>query len=221
MRLHKGDTFRHTLTRIGEVRSLVASNVNILALTATATTGLRTDVAKMVGMKNERVIAVSPCKPNIMCATGMFQSLQITFTPMLKRLEEQRAQYPCTIIYCQSFKDCADIYHFFRSNLGADFTEPKAAPDTPEFRLMDMFLSCTDEVVKDGIILMFTRNSCLHVVVATVAFGSGVDCPDVRQVMHVGAPSDIESYVQETGHGGGVMVCQHLHFCYQKAHQGH
>ena len=49
---------------------------------------------------------------------------------------------------------------------------------------------------------MFTRKSCLRVVIATVAFGMGIDCPDVRQVIHIGAPSDIESYVQETGRAG-------------------
>ena len=37
---------------------------------------------------------------------------------------------------------------------------------------------------------------------ATVAFGMGVDCPDVEQIIHLGAPNDTESYIQETGRGG-------------------
>ena len=46
---------------------------------------------------------------------------------------------------------------------------------------------------------MFTSETQLRIVVATVAFGMGVDCPDIRQV---GLPDDIESYVQETGCAG-------------------
>lgn len=65
-----------------------------------------------------------------------------------------------------------------------------------------MFVSCTDTAVKESIISMFTTKSCLRVVIATVAFGMGIDCPDVRQVIHIAAPNDIESYVQETGRAG-------------------
>ena len=39
-------------------------------------------------------------------------------------------------------------------------------------------------------------------VVATVAFGMGIDCPDVRQIVHLGPSGDMEAYVQETGRGG-------------------
>ncbi len=60
------------------------------------------------------------------------------------------------IIYCRRFDDCADLYLFFRDQLGADFTEPPSSPDLPRFRRVDMFLSCTDPVVKEEIIQSFT-----------------------------------------------------------------
>lgn len=42
----------------------------------------------------------------------------------------------------------------------------------------------------------------LHIVIGTIAFGMGLDCPDVRQVLHWGASHDIELYIQETGRCG-------------------
>ena len=86
--------------------------------------------------------------------------------------------------------------------MGGAFTEPENAPDLAQFRLVEMFLSVTDPEHKDGIIHRFTTGSQLRVVIATVAFGMGVDCLDIRQVIHVGLPDDMETYVQETGRTG-------------------
>ena len=65
-----------------------------------------------------------------------------------------------------------------------------------------MYMSCTEPIVKDEIVHLFSMESPLRVVVATVAFGLGIDCPDVRQVINFGTPCDVESYVQETGRAG-------------------
>ena len=51
---------------------------------------------------------------------------------------------------------------------------------------------------KQQIVELFTKSSQLHIVIATVAFGIGIDCPDVH-VVHLGLRDDLESYVQETG----------------------
>ena len=58
---------------------------------------------------------------------------------------------------------------------------------------MDVFTSVTDQSQKDGILDPFTRDSQLRIVIATIAFGMGIDCPDVRQIVHIGPPDDIES----------------------------
>ena len=65
-----------------------------------------------------------------------------------------------------------------------------------------MFTSVTDQHQKDGIINAFTRDSQLRIVIATVAFGMSIDCPDVRHIVHIGVPDDVESYIQETGRAG-------------------
>lgn len=92
-------------------------------------------------------------------------------------------------------EDCSDLYLFFQHMLGREFTEPPGAP--PLFRLVEMFTSCTDHDIKDQIISSFTKTSPLRIVCATIAFGMGVDCPDVRVIMHLGPTDDVESYIQK------------------------
>ena len=66
-----------------------------------------------------------------------------------------------------------------------------------------MYTSCVDEEVKSQIVLSLSFDTYpLRIVFATIAFGMGLDCQNIRQVYHLGAPDDLESYIQETGRGG-------------------
>ena len=191
------------MLRMGEIRSLIPPSVNMMALTATATRPLRTTVASILGMLEPTVIAVSPCKANIMYAIEQYESMDVSLGPIVKRLDKERTKTPRLIIYCRSYSDCADLFIYFRDKLGSCFTEPPCAPNISKFRLADMFTSITDQAVKDNILTSFqTLDSPLRVVISTIAFGMGVDCPDVRQVVHFGLPDDVESYIQETGRAG-------------------
>lgn len=173
-----------------------------MALTAIATKSLRLSVSCTLGMENPVVIALSPCKENIRYHVGTFTTVSESFKPFVKRLMEDRDKAPRTIVYCQSYNMCADIYIYFSQTLGNDLTEPTDAPNIPRFRLVEMFTSVTEAKQKELIISLFTKPSHLRVVIATVAFGLGIDCPDVRQIVHVGMTEDVESYIQETGRAG-------------------
>ena len=197
----RGETFREVLLRIGDLRSIIPEFANVLGLTATATTNLRVEVQKLLGMKNPVVVSMSPCKPNIKYSVVSFKSIDSSFHPLVESLRKQ-SKFPRTIIYCKRLEECADLYLFFREHLKEHFTDPPGSPDHPKFRRIDMFLSCTDAVVKDYILSSFTKESQLRIVIATAAFGMGVHCHDVRNVIHYGTCSDIESYVQETGRAG-------------------
>ncbi len=197
----RGETFRPILTHIGEVRSILPESVNLLALTATATTTVRTSVSEILGLQNPIVIVMSPCKNNIVYAVSKFNNID-TFAPLLDRLRTDGVRAPRTIIYCQRYDDCSSLYMYFKHGLKEKFTYPTGAPDLSKFRLVEMFCGCTDLEVKNQIIKSFGSESQLRIVCATISFGLGVDCRDVRQVIHLGSPEDIDAYIQETGRGG-------------------
>ena len=195
--LYRGDNFRECLSQIGEIRSLFPSHVSVLAF---VTTRLRIVVAHTLGMKNELVVSLSPCKNNILYAVAPDQG--DIFNRIREWISDERVTFYRTIIYCRRYEDCANVYLFFKNSTRLNFTEPPGAPDLPQFRLIDMYMSCTDPEVKVKIVSAFTRESNLHIVIATVAFGMGIKCADVPQVIHYGPPSDLESYIQETGRAG-------------------
>lgn len=199
----RGETFRKVLGRIGEVQSLLPSTVKVMALTATATKTIRLSVSRTIGLQNPYVVTRSPCKPNLIYSVGVFEkTVDDSFLPLAKRLQHQRISFPKTIIYGQTFGMCADIYLFLKHYLGSNFTEPNDAPNLPQFRLVDMFTSVTDAEHKTEIISLFKENTNLRVVIGTIAFGMGIDCPDVRQIIHIGMSNDVCNYIQETGRAG-------------------
>ena len=71
-------------------------------------------------------------------------------------------------------------------------------------------LNKCDQTVKESILKSFcTRDQWLRIVISTIAFGMGVDCTNVCQIVHWGVTSDVESYVQESGRAGrdGQIAC--------------
>jgi len=175
-----------------------------MALTATATSDTRKAICKSLNLSNPVMILKSPEKSNIVYKViRKTMSMEETLLPLVEELRSNRLRTKKTIIFCRTHEDTSHIYLFFTGELGKEKMEPIGFPDISRFRLVDMFTSCTTSDVKDNIIQSFVKpNGRLRIIIATIAFGMGIDCPDIQRVIHWGPPSDVEAYIQETGRAG-------------------
>jgi superfamily II DNA helicase RecQ len=105
----RGGSFRSVLLRIGEIRSLIPDNVNVMALIATVTKSSCTYICQILGMSKPVVVTLSPDKPNIKYTVKMSDDVSATFKPIIQELRYQCGQFPRTIIYCRRFSDCGDL----------------------------------------------------------------------------------------------------------------
>ena len=84
-----------------------------------------------------------------------------------------------------------------------DFVEPPGLHDLHVFRLVDMYTRASLPEMNEKVLASFkNKDSKLRIVIATIAFGMGIDCPDIRQIIHYGLTSLVKDYVQETGRAG-------------------
>ena len=160
---------------------------------------------KVLGIFRPAIITVSPNKENIKYIVKPNPgTIEEVFEKIVEELRKNRTSFNRSIIFCRTYDQCSYIYKYIVNTLGEEATEPPGLPqDLPSYRLVDMFTACTHPTVKNAILESFPKkDSVLRIVVATIAFGMGLDCPSVRTIIHWGPSSDIESYLQETGRAG-------------------
>lgn len=199
---NRGTSFRREFSHLGEIRSIIPEGVHVMALTATATKATRQFVIRKLNMYDPVIISISPMKTNLVYSVGRKTDMMEAFTPVCERLITEGISMGRTIIFCKKYDEVTSLYQFFKRRLGSDFTHPMGAPDLVRYRVVAMYTHCTHASVKANIIELFTSESQLRVVIGTIAFGMGIDCPKVRQVIHWGVSDDIEMYVQESGRAG-------------------
>lgn len=199
----RGDEFRIAYAHLGELRSVIPSHVNMLALTATATVDTLRAVEKRLNLQDPVIIALPPDRPNVFYTVLKQPDMAVFVTELASELCEKRSQHPKTVIFCSNYMDCAEMYRSLRSELGPQFTEPPSYPDLQPFRLVDMYTRASTNSMKERIIATFcSQVTNLRVVIATTAFGMGIDCADIRRVIHWGPSAEVDEYVQEAGRAG-------------------
>lgn len=199
----RGTTFRKSYLELGSIRSLIPATVRIMALTATATKTTRRAVFNILGMVSPSIVAEVPNKRNIKYFVKTQKSLEEVFGSIAEEIKVKRKNMDKIIVYCRNYDSCSMIYLYFKYVLKGEIREPVNSKDLAVFRLIDMFTACTRPAVKENILKSFCEpDGTLRIVVATIAFGMGIDCPNVRIVIHWGPSSDIEMYLQETGRAG-------------------
>ena len=199
----RGESFREEYTRLGELRSLVPPTCKFMALTATASRSTREKITRSLVMWKPITIHIPPQKKNILYCVKTKDSIESMVQSICCSLREIGAEYPRKIIFCKRYTECTEIYHAFKTQLKGNFTHPPGAPDIVKYRLVDMYTRCTESSVKENILQSFCKvQGTLRIVIATIAFGMGLDCPNIREIIHWGPSSDIESYIQETGRAG-------------------
>ncbi|WP_375324986.1 DNA helicase RecQ [Flagellimonas sp. GZD32] len=176
-----GHDFRPEYRNLKAIINRLGDDIPIIGLTATATPKVQEDIIKNLGMNDAKVFKASFNRPNL------FYEVR----PKTKNVDAdiirfvKQHQGKSGIVYCLSRKRVEELAQVLQVN-GVSAVPYHAGFDAKtRSKYQDMFLM--EEV---------------DVVVATIAFGMGIDKPDVRFVIHHDIPKSIESYYQETGRAG-------------------
>uniref|UniRef100_A0A1X7VKG1 Helicase ATP-binding domain-containing protein n=1 Tax=Amphimedon queenslandica TaxID=400682 RepID=A0A1X7VKG1_AMPQE len=134
-----GDKFRLAYGHLGDIRSLLSSNVNIMALTATATNETYKAVCKRLSLNTPKLIGFQPNRSNIVYEVKPMIDLDNFCQDIARELKSLALEYPKTVIFVQRYSDCSAIYHTLRKNLGPHITFPPYYPIWQEYLLVDMY----------------------------------------------------------------------------------
>lgn len=174
-----GYDFRPSYLKISRLRELAGENVPILALTASATPDVADDIMRSLNFRDRQVFAKSFTRSNL---SYIVRYADFKDAMLLKVL---RSTSGCSIIYVRSRKRTREIAEtLIREGISADFYHAGLSPE--------------DKNEKQN----RWKSDMVRVMVATNAFGMGIDKPDVRLVVHYDLPSSLEEYYQEAGRAG-------------------
>ena len=174
-----GHDFRPEYRQLAELRRLLPQ-AGMHAFTATATARVRRDIVSQLGLQEPLELIGSFDRPNLVYRVLPRANLKRQLVEVLSRHRQQAG-----IIYCLSRREVDDLAAWLREEGHRAVPYHAGLADDERHRNQDAFV-----------------NDDVDIVVATVAFGMGIDRSDVRFVIHAGAPQSLEHYQQESGRAG-------------------
>lgn len=175
-----GQDFRPSYQRIHDFAVSLPKRPVIAAFTATATRRVRDDIAMRLHLQNPELLVTGFDRPNLFFAVGHPDNKLAWLVEDLTRHKKESA-----IIYCSTRKKVEEVYEALRQE-GISVGRYHAGME-PEERARSQEDFITDRI---------------GIMVATNAFGMGIDKPDVRRVIHYNMPQSMENYYQEAGRAG-------------------
>ncbi len=178
-----GHDFRPEYRNIRTMIETIDDNIAVIALTATATPKVQSDIVKNLGLKTVNTFMSSFNRDNLYYEIKPKISKDQTLKSIVQVISEMKGS--SGIIYFQSRKATEDLAQFLNVN---GF---KAAPYHAGLDAKQRVKTQDDFIMEE-----------IDIICATIAFGMGIDKPDVRFVIHYDMPKSIENYYQETGRAG-------------------
>ena len=178
-----GHDFRPEYRRLREMMELISPDAPMIALTATATPKVQSDILRNLGLRNPQIFISSFNRANLFYEILPKINKDQTVKSIVRFITQNKEK--SGIIYTLNRKTTEELADMLNAN-GIKAVAYHAGLDSKlRAERQDLFL-----------------NEEVHVIVATIAFGMGIDKPDVRFVIHYNIPKSIENYYQETGRAG-------------------
>jgi ATP-dependent DNA helicase RecQ len=178
-----GHDFRPEYRRLKEMMDQINPDIPIIALTATATPKVQSDIVSTLGLRTPKIYISSFNRPNLYYEIRPKVKKDQTIKSIVKFIHDNKGK--SGIIYTLNRKTTEELADMLNAN-GIKAVAYHAGMDGKvRSDRQDQFL-----------------NEDMQVIVATIAFGMGIDKPDIRFVIHYNIPKSIENYYQETGRAG-------------------
>jgi ATP-dependent DNA helicase RecQ len=178
-----GHDFRPEYRRLREMMDQINPDIPVIALTATATPKVKSDIVKNLALRDPNIFISSFNRPNLYYEIQPKIKKDQTIKSIVRYIVQQKGK--SGIIYTLNRKTTEELADMLVAN-GIKAVAYHAGLDSKlRAERQDLFL-----------------NEDAQVIVATIAFGMGIDKPDIRFVIHFNIPKSIENYYQETGRAG-------------------